>query len=222
MTTSSNRKRRVFLVLILCSFLATHLCFRLLPNVFEMANAQAIDQLYILRTSLHQFRPDYDPTVVHVDLNNASIQRLKHPYLNRGHYARLIRNLSAMGVSAQVFDFIFAARKDAARDAALVQLKSPLPFECDPFKGKTVIDAGISGQILMVGKAEAEVFLSRPVAAHTNLRILLASSEQNPTRELYARVVPGADADADVSSDAIRLRFTWVPEEVTHFFAHHL
>ena len=121
MTTSRNRKHRVFLVLILCSFLAAHLCFRLLPNVFEMGNSQAIDQLYVLRSSLPQFRPAYDPTVAHVDLNNASIQRLKNLYLNRGHYARLIRNLSAMGVSAQVFDFIFAARKDPQGDAELVR-----------------------------------------------------------------------------------------------------
>ena len=121
MTTSRNRKHRVFLVLILCSFLAAHICFRLLPNVFERGNAQVIDQLYILRNAFPQFRPAYDPTVVHVDVNNDSIQRLKHLYLNRGHYAHLIRNLSAMGVSAQVFDFIFAARKDDKGDAALVR-----------------------------------------------------------------------------------------------------
>ena len=120
MTTSRNRKQRVFLALILCSFIAAHLCFRLLPNLFEMANAQAIDQLYTLRAAFPKFRPDHDPAVAHVDLNNAGIQRLKHLYLNRAHYARLIRNLSAMGVSAQVLDFIFAARKDEKGDAALV------------------------------------------------------------------------------------------------------
>jgi class 3 adenylate cyclase len=119
--TSRNRKLRVFLLLILCSFIAAHLCFRLLPNVFEIGNAQAVDQLYVLRTSFQTFRPVYDPTVAHVDLNNASIQRLKNLYLNRGHYARLIRNLSAMGVSAQVFDFIFAAKKDEQGDADLVR-----------------------------------------------------------------------------------------------------
>jgi len=119
--TSRNRKLRVFIFLILCSFVAAHLCFGLLPNVFETGNAQAVDQLYILRAAFQTFRPIYDPTVAHVDLNNASIQRLKNLYLNRGHYARLIRNLSAMGVSAQAFDFIFAARKDEQGDAALVR-----------------------------------------------------------------------------------------------------
>jgi len=119
--TSRNRKLRVFLLFILCSFIAAHLCFRLLPNVFETGNAQAVDQLFVLRASLQTFRPVYDPTVAYVDLNNTSIQRLKNLYLNRGHYARLIHNLSAMGVSAQVFDFIFAAKKDKKGDAALVR-----------------------------------------------------------------------------------------------------
>ena len=64
MTTSRNRNQRVFLELILCSFLAAHLCFRLRPNVFEMANAQAIDQLYTLRGALPKFWPDCDPAVV--------------------------------------------------------------------------------------------------------------------------------------------------------------
>ena len=39
MTISRNREHRIFLVLILFLFLAAHLCFRLLPNVFEMGNA---------------------------------------------------------------------------------------------------------------------------------------------------------------------------------------
>ena len=104
MITSRNRKPRVFLLFILCSFIAAHLCFRLLPNVFETGNAQAVDQLFVLRASLQTFRPVYDPTVAYVDLNNTSIQRLKNLYFNRGHYARLIRNLSAKVISADNLD----------------------------------------------------------------------------------------------------------------------
>ncbi len=80
MITSRNRKLRVFLLFILCSFVDSHLCFRLLPNVFESGNAQAVDQLCALRASLQAFRPVYDPTVAHVDFNKASIQRLKNLY----------------------------------------------------------------------------------------------------------------------------------------------
>ena len=70
MTISRNRKLCVFLLFILGSFIAAHLCFRLLPNVFETGNAQAVDQLYMLRASIQTFRPAYDPTVAYVDLNN--------------------------------------------------------------------------------------------------------------------------------------------------------
>lgn len=121
MTTSRNRKLHIFLLLIVCSFTGAYFCFWLLPNVFEIINAQAVDQLYILRASVQKFRPVYNPVVAHIDLNNASIQRLKNLYFNRSHYARLIRNLSSMGVSAQAYDFIFAAKKDEKGDAALVK-----------------------------------------------------------------------------------------------------
>jgi adenylate cyclase len=73
------------------------------------------------RSSSKRFQPVYDNTVAHVDLNNTSIQRLNDIYLDRDHFAQLIRNLSAMGVSAQVFDFIFAAKKDEKGDRALIQ-----------------------------------------------------------------------------------------------------
>jgi adenylate cyclase len=121
LTTNNNRKPRVFIFLILFSFISAHLCFLLFPGIFETWNAQAVDRFFKIRSSLHGFQPTYDTTVAHVDLNNTSIQRLKNLYLNRGHYAKLIDNLSAMGVSAQVFDFIFAAPKNQKTDEALIR-----------------------------------------------------------------------------------------------------
>ncbi|MBT8372379.1 MAG: adenylate/guanylate cyclase domain-containing protein, partial [Deltaproteobacteria bacterium] len=120
MTTSSKRKLRILILLILGSFLVAHLCFLMLPNVFEILNARAIDQLFILRSSWTKFQPSYDNTVVHLDLNNTSIQRLNDQYLNRSHYAQVVRNLSSMRVSAQVFDFIFASRKSEENDRVLI------------------------------------------------------------------------------------------------------
>ena len=120
MTTSSKRKFRILLLLLLGSFLAVHLCFWLLPNVFEIWNAQAVDQLFVLRSFSEKLQPFYDNTIVHVDLNNSSIQRLNKLYFNRSHYARVIRNLASMGVSAQVFDFIFVSRKSKLDDNALI------------------------------------------------------------------------------------------------------
>jgi hypothetical protein len=63
-------------LLILCSFTAAYFCFWLLPNAFEIGNSQAVDQSYVLRASSQKFRPVYNPSVAHIDLNNASLQRL--------------------------------------------------------------------------------------------------------------------------------------------------
>lgn len=121
MTTNRKRKHRVTIILILSSFLAAHLCFWLLPNLFEIWNSQAVDQFFVLRSSSERLRLPYDRTVAHVDLNNSSIRRLEDLYLNRSHFAQATRNLSAMHVSAQVYDFIFAARLDEKTDRALIE-----------------------------------------------------------------------------------------------------
>jgi adenylate cyclase len=121
LTTSKLRNIRIPIVLILSAFIAAHLCFWLLPNVFETWNSQTVDQLFILRSKSETFRPAYDSTVVQVDFNNTSIERLKNLYLNRRHFAQLVRNLKSMQVAAQVYDFIFAAKINAQDDHELIQ-----------------------------------------------------------------------------------------------------
>jgi adenylate cyclase len=108
-------------LLILAAFLAAHLCFLLLSNVFEIWNSQTVDQLFILRSENETLRPAYDATVVHLDFNNTSIERLENLYLNRLHFAQLVRNLKSMKVAAQVYDFIFAARINEQDDRKLIQ-----------------------------------------------------------------------------------------------------
>ncbi len=112
---------RILFFLILSSFLAAHLCFWLLPNVFEIWNSQAVDQLFVFRSSSDKLRPPYDHTIAHVDLNNSSIKQLENFYLNRSHFAQVIRNLNFAKVSAQVYDFIFAARLDEKYDESLIK-----------------------------------------------------------------------------------------------------
>lgn len=82
-----------------------------------------MDQLFVLRDSVARFRPVYDDTVVHVDLNYTTIQRLQNFYLglSRSHYAQVVQNLAAMGVAAQVYDFIFADERQPADDQLLIQ-----------------------------------------------------------------------------------------------------
>ena len=122
-TSSAARrsKRRVTGLLVVLSFGAVWLCSWVLPGVFDTWHAQTVDQVYRLRNASTLFRPPYDSTVVHVDLTNSALQKLDDFYLNRGHFSRVVRNLAAMGVSAQVHDFIFAARVSDAFDNALIQ-----------------------------------------------------------------------------------------------------
>jgi adenylate cyclase len=92
-----------------------------LPGVFHTWNAQTVDRLFLLRSNLQRVRPTYTGMVAHVDFNNSSVERLGQHYLSRKHFAKVVKNLASMGVSAQVFDFIFAARLNEADDLALIQ-----------------------------------------------------------------------------------------------------
>lgn len=118
-----NRPRQLFILaaLIVGSFILSHLCFWLLPNVFKVLNYHTIDQLFVFRHSTGQFCPDYDNTVVHVDLNNATIEKLGHHYVDRSDFGKLVDNLAGMDVAAQMMDFIFAAKTRPDEDSALIE-----------------------------------------------------------------------------------------------------
>jgi adenylate cyclase len=120
LTTDRKRTARTAIVLLACSFAAAHMCFLLLPDVFEPWNAKLTDGLFSLRSFFKGIRPAYDDTVVHVDLNDTSLQQLKTYYLNRSHDSTVIRNLAAMNVAAQMYDCIFAARKHDEHDSVLI------------------------------------------------------------------------------------------------------
>jgi len=120
LTTAKKTKLKITSLLLLGSLVTAHLCFGLVPAVFETWNAKSVDQLFVIRSSWELFRPAYNNTVVHVDLTNTSIRQLDNYYFNRSHFAKAVNNLSKMNVSAQVYDFILAARKNAANDQALI------------------------------------------------------------------------------------------------------
>jgi class 3 adenylate cyclase/CHASE2 domain-containing sensor protein len=120
---SINKKHNfeIPLLLILGVFLAVRLCFWLAPQLFDLWDAKALDRLFLFRSSVSHFQPPYDDTIVHVDISDTSLKRLKTFYLNRSHHARVIKNLTGMNVSAQMHDFIFAARVDRHEDLLLTK-----------------------------------------------------------------------------------------------------
>lgn len=91
-----------------------------LTPTFETWNLRFYDALFSIRSHIALFAPAYDDTVVHVDLDDTSIQQFNTYYLNRSYHARVISNLSEMGVSAQLHDVIFAAPSNSLDDTALI------------------------------------------------------------------------------------------------------
>ncbi|HBZ55978.1 MAG TPA: hypothetical protein DEO88_11290, partial [Syntrophobacteraceae bacterium] len=121
LSTASLRHKKATMLVVVASFLLTYVMTWFLPRVFEPWNAQVMDMLFRWRSTSKRLQPPYDPTVVHIDLNNSSIQQLDNFYLNRSHFARLLRNLTALGVAIQFYDFIFAAKSNERDDHALIE-----------------------------------------------------------------------------------------------------
>ncbi|MGV8073952.1 MAG: CHASE2 domain-containing protein [Syntrophobacteraceae bacterium] len=120
----AKRKRRITISWIVFSFVASHIFSLVFPGTFSVWDAQAIDRLFLVRSGFDSLRPTYDKTVIHVDINNRTIQQLDNFYLNRLHYAQLVRNLAAVGTAAQVYDFIFAEPISKNEDKALIEAVS--------------------------------------------------------------------------------------------------
>jgi adenylate cyclase len=124
LNTSRKQNLQFTVFLLVAAFVAAHLCFLLLPSVFETWNAKTVDRLFLFRSTSDRLQPHYDDIIVHVDINNTTIHQLNNHYLNRSHHAQLIRNLTAMNVSVQLYDFIFAARSNDKDDNALINATS--------------------------------------------------------------------------------------------------
>jgi adenylate cyclase len=120
LTISSKRTTSATILLILASFLAVHLLFWLLPNVFVPWNAQTVDQFFTLRSKSDDLRPRYDSTIVHIDISDRTFEILENSYLNRLHYAQVVRNLAEMGTALQLWDFILPAKTNLQEDSAFV------------------------------------------------------------------------------------------------------
>jgi adenylate cyclase len=102
------------------SFALIRLLFWILPNVFELWNAQTVDTFFVLRSNIPSLRPAYDSTIVHVDISDRTFDELENSYLNRYQYSQVIRNLADMGASLQLWDFIFPAKTNRVEDSIFV------------------------------------------------------------------------------------------------------
>jgi serine phosphatase RsbU (regulator of sigma subunit) len=115
-----NRRLRAAILICTAIILFVHVFDRLLPAVTTTWNNRILDRVFRFRADSADFRPIYDDTVVHVDINQSTLQRLKLSHLDRRHHARAIANLGAMGTASQLYDFIFVDERSATTDRQLV------------------------------------------------------------------------------------------------------
>ena len=207
MTTSNKKKIRFQFFLIFGSFLAAYLCFSLLPNVFEIWNSQAVDQLFYFRASSDKFRLPYDKI--------QSIVRLKST-----------KQVQFKGVDhpVDIYDVValegrYAVKLPQKKKEKLSELNPSLPIDCFVLDEKTISDTAITGEIIQLGETVAEAVLKETVAAHANLRILITPEENNSLSEVYAKVLPSDAHDYKPSQNSVHLQFTWLSEEVKAYLA---
>ncbi len=119
LNTDNRQKIKGRLVIVVAIFATLHLINSFLP-VFQTWNSRLYDLLFLIRSEFSWSRPAYENTVIHVDLDNTSINYFKDYYLNRSYHAKVIANLNEMGVAAQLHDFILVAPSNKIDDNSLI------------------------------------------------------------------------------------------------------
>ncbi len=86
----SKRRLPIAFALIIGSFAISHISFLAFPNLMQSLNFRLVDHLFRLRASLDEFRPVYDETVVHVDIDDTTVATLGATLSSRLDLARVI------------------------------------------------------------------------------------------------------------------------------------
>ena len=111
-------------MLAVSAWLVAHSLSLLFPNVFIPWNAQSIDRLFQFRSDSETFRTEYDSTVIHVDLNNTSVERLGTYFPSRAVLGEVASAIGTMGSAGQIWDFIFpdpSEAGEAEKDLAFIR-----------------------------------------------------------------------------------------------------
>ncbi len=109
---ASNRKLQLRIGLILGAMILAYGCYALIPNRFQALDVRLVDRLFVMRA---QEDPSHDPVanrIVHIDANL---------YFSRSQHALVFRNLSDLGIAAQMIDFIFTDMVSPEEDKPLIQ-----------------------------------------------------------------------------------------------------
>jgi sigma-B regulation protein RsbU (phosphoserine phosphatase) len=121
LNTIKGQRLRAGLFISAAALVLVHLFQWTLPEATATWNHRVLDRLFQFRSYSDAWRPAYDATVVHVDINQSTLQKLERRQISRRHHARAITNLGAMMTAAQIYDVVFASPQDAQEDQQLVE-----------------------------------------------------------------------------------------------------
>lgn len=121
MTTARGIARKRAAWWLAAIFAGAQVVFLVLQGPLTTWDAQIQDRFMALRSRWNGPLPPYDRSIVHVDLNQTSLQALGHPYIDRAHHARLIDNLAAMQAAAILYDFVLPGASAPPQDQRLVE-----------------------------------------------------------------------------------------------------
>lgn len=120
MITDKDLSLKITLVWLTFAWVVSYMCLLFFPNFFNTLNDQGVDQIQRIIHAIQTPQTKYNDVIVHVDLNNSSLDSLKSHHPDRGDHAQVIRNLSLMGVSVQMLDFVYAGTTLESDDKELI------------------------------------------------------------------------------------------------------
>ena len=111
MKASLKRKLQTRVLLALSALIVGHIAYGVFQEKFKTWDSRIIDRLFVLRPQVNPIEQPHADAIVHIDANL---------YFSRPQHAQIIRNLAAMGVSAQLIDFIFTDQISKSDDQPLI------------------------------------------------------------------------------------------------------
>lgn len=118
----NTNKNHTFLIsiLIISSFIGAYVLSLSLPNFFDILNLRTYDYLFQIRYKVYGKQPLY-PYIVHVDIDDSGIKKIKQSEWSRKFDANIINLLTIANVNAIAYDIVFRNPRNSEEDKTLIE-----------------------------------------------------------------------------------------------------
>jgi class 3 adenylate cyclase/CHASE2 domain-containing sensor protein len=115
----TTKQKLSFLFIIIVIFLVVSAFNFLFNDFFKLLNYKVTDTFFSLRYQI-KGKEKIDPKIIHIDLNDSSIEKLKISEFDRSVYGRVINVLTKTNVKDVAFDIIFTGKREKEKDDVLL------------------------------------------------------------------------------------------------------